>query len=83
MINLKLNGILILYADDAVPIYFHTDPHILNEKIQEDLNTIASWLTENELSVNANKTKYMLNSKSNQHISNTDFTITLGPNISR
>lgn len=46
-----------LFADDAVPIYFETDIDILNAKIQEDLDSIANWLTVNKLTIKAEKTK--------------------------
>lgn len=38
--DLKLNGWLILFADDATLIYFDTNPTTLQQKIQEDLNQI-------------------------------------------
>lgn len=58
--DLKLNGTLVLFADDATLIYFDTDPNLMQNKIQEDLNLISSWFTYNKLTVNASKTKYML-----------------------
>lgn len=58
--DLKLNGTLLLYADDATLVYFHTDPHTLEKKLQEDLNLIANWLRINKLTLNATKTKYMI-----------------------
>lgn len=58
--DLKLNGILILFADDAVLVYFHTDYKTLNECIQEDIDAIEKWLVMNKLTLNADKTKFML-----------------------
>lgn len=58
--SLKLNGCLVLFADDATLIYFNTDINTINQKVQEDLDTIESWLSLNKLTLNAEKTKYML-----------------------
>lgn len=57
---LKLNGTLILFADDAVLIYFGDNIEIIKRRMQEDLNTIANWLLINKLTLNAEKTKYMI-----------------------
>lgn len=58
--GLKLNGILTLYADDAVLVYIDNNIDTLRNKVQSDLNTIASWLLHNKLTLNSSKTKYML-----------------------
>lgn len=41
LLNVKLNGILVFFADDVVLSYFDTDPIVLNRKIQKDLNAIS------------------------------------------
>lgn len=74
--ELKLNGTLILFADDATLMYFDTDINNIQEKIQEDLNTIGSWLSFRKLTLNANKTKYML-VKSGQSIHAPNFNISI------
>lgn len=58
--DLKLNGVLILIADDAILIYFNTNLDTLRKMIQEDLAAITSWLSQNKLTLNAEKTKFML-----------------------
>lgn len=58
--ELRLNGTLILFADDAILTYEHTDMIHLQNKIQEDINTITKWLHRNRLTPNAEKTKFML-----------------------
>lgn len=58
--SLKLNGMLILFADDAVLTYTRYDKSILQNKLQEDINMIHEWLINNRLTLNAEKTKYML-----------------------
>lgn len=58
--QLKLNGHLILFADDAVLINDDSNTSNLKEKTQHDLNLIHNWLINNRLTLNAEKTKYML-----------------------
>lgn len=60
ILDLKLNGKLSLFADDAELTYFDTNLNTLQTKIQEDLNAIAKWLTSNKLTLNTHKTKFML-----------------------
>lgn len=58
--DLKLNGTLILYADDAVLTYTSDNLENTQIKMQEDLQKISLWLKYNKLTININKTKYML-----------------------
>lgn len=58
--KLNLNGTLILFADDAVLIYFDTVIETLQAKMQEDLDKIEKWLNANRLTPNTEKTNYML-----------------------
>lgn len=58
--NLKLKGTLMLFADDAVLVYFDNDIQMLKDNIQHDLNIIANWLSRKKLTLNAEKTKFML-----------------------
>ena len=51
--------LIILYADDI--LYFH--PVISSScmtSIQNDLNTISEWISSHFLSINTNKSKYMI-----------------------
>lgn len=58
--KLNLNGTLILFADDAVLIYFDTIIETLQTKTQDDLDKIEKWLNANRLTPNTEKTNYML-----------------------
>lgn len=58
--DLELYGKLILFADDAVLVFFETDLTLLQLKIQQDLDKIFNWLTSKKLTLNAEKTTYML-----------------------
>lgn len=58
--DLPLNGKLILFADDAVLVYTDNNIDTIQAKMQADLDLIAAWLMENKLTLNAEKTKYML-----------------------
>lgn len=75
--TLQLNGVLLLFADDAVLIYFNTNIEALNKKIQEDLDTIAQWLASNKLTMNADKTKYMLFNVNPSIVINSNFNLTM------
>lgn len=76
--TLKLNGKLILFADDAVVVYFETDLTKLNEKIQEDLNAISNWLIANKLTLNTEKTNYMLIKPGSPVPTNINFSLIIG-----
>ena len=51
---------LLMYVDDAVLYWADKDVHVIERKLNEELNTIATWLNENSLFLNKKKTKYML-----------------------
>ena len=54
--SLKLNGLILSFADDTVILYEQYDP----VKIQEDLNVISDYFRLNILSVNVLKTNYIV-----------------------
>lgn len=60
VVNLPLQAKTILYADDAV--IFNHGPNLLNllSDHQSDINVICNWLRFNKLTVNANKSQYMI-----------------------
>lgn len=66
-----------LYADDAVLIYFNDNPVVLKSKIQNDLDALAKWMTDNKLTLNANKTKYMIFKSSHARGELNDFTLSI------
>ena len=49
----------IMYADDTT-IYFNFDPYHLKRDINNELEKITLWLKMNKLSLNAQKTKFMI-----------------------
>lgn len=69
---------LILFADDAVLTYSHYDKTVLRDKVQEDIDRIHEWLINNRLTLNADKTKYLLIKNNNNHID--DFTLKINNN---
>ena len=50
-------------ADDACLTLSHKDPHILENKINKELENINSWLKSNKLFLNYKKTNYLIFSK--------------------
>jgi hypothetical protein len=56
--NNKLN--FILFADDIVCLAIEQDKEKLIQKLQEDLNYLQDWCTDNDLYINEEKTKIML-----------------------
>lgn len=77
LFGLKINGILILFADDAVLIVFDDNLESLNIKVQNDLNKIASWLLKNKLTINSTKTKLMLIKQSQTIDASTSFNVVI------
>ena len=56
----------ILYADDTLLYYAGKTENDLQVKINEDLNSLSQWLNNNLLTLNYEKTKFMITTKSNQ-----------------
>ena len=54
----------ILFADDSNLFYSHPDPYILANTLNIELNKVTQWIKANKLSLNMQKTKYMLFSNS-------------------
>lgn len=65
--NIGLRGQIFLFADDAVIVYFDTDIIQLRSNMQHDLQQLHIWLIHNKLSLNAEKTKYMIVRPHNNH----------------
>jgi hypothetical protein len=62
----KLEGKYYVYADDTLLIYSGLNPVSLEEKINNDLKKFASWLMQNYLTINENKTNYLVFSQKNK-----------------
>ena len=50
----------ILFADDSNLFFSHKDPHILLSTINQELKCVSEWIKANKLSLNLQKTNYML-----------------------
>ena len=50
----------LLFADDTSICYSHSDPEVLAAVLNEALQNIASWMRANKLSVNIDKTVYVI-----------------------
>ena len=53
----------ILFADDSNLFYSHSNLNVLFDTVNSELNNISSWIKANKLSLNINKTSFMLFSK--------------------
>lgn len=58
--KLKLKGSLQLYADDAVVSCFGKDIQLVAAEIEDDLDKINDWFIDNKLTINTEKTKYII-----------------------
>lgn len=58
--SVKLHGVLQLYADDAVVTCSGPDPLLVAKNTEEDLKNLNNWLTDNKLTINKSKTKYIV-----------------------
>ena len=50
----------ILFADDSNVFFSNKNPHTLVQIINTELNKLAQWIRANKLSLNLQKTKYMI-----------------------
>ena len=50
----------LLFADDTSICYSHSDPVVLAAVLNEALQSIGSWMRANKLSVNIDKTAYVI-----------------------
>jgi Reverse transcriptase (RNA-dependent DNA polymerase) len=63
--NLKLRGKLVIYADDICLIYENNDESSIVQDIQYDLDLLFQWFNANYLTMNVEKTKYMIVTRMN------------------
>ena len=64
----------ILYADDTLLYYSARTENELQDKINEDLDSLSQWLNNNLLTLNYEKTKFMIFANKKQS-TNVDITI--------
>ncbi len=60
------NGRCYLYADDTAIAVSDHRPEVLQRKLNQSLNLLASWFVKNKLSLNLKKCKYMIFGTSHQ-----------------
>lgn len=66
--KLSLKGDITLYADDTSLFYFGNTINDIITDAQHDLNFLNVWFQCNLLTINANKTNYMIYSAKNKKI---------------
>jgi hypothetical protein len=59
---------IVLFADDTNILFSHTCLKQLNEIIQIEMNKITDWLNANKLSINTQKTKFILFTSKNKKL---------------
>ncbi len=68
-----------LFADDTNLTVNGTTTYEIKEKLEKDLNNVHMWLLANKLTLNVNKTDYMLiGSRQRQSQINTELTLSIG-----
>jgi hypothetical protein len=58
--DIDLRGQLQLYADDVVIMYRNKDLSQIYDDMEHDLQKLNDWFYRNQLTVNPNKTSYMI-----------------------
>ena len=76
--NIFKNCKSIFYADDTVLFNQGTNIQYMEDAIQEYLDRLQFWCNENQIFVNANKTKYMLFGSKTKLKSNPELKISIG-----
>ena len=51
---------IVLYADDTVLMFLHSDVNTIQQHFDSDLENASRWLCNNKLHLNINKTKFMI-----------------------
>lgn len=63
--KIELSGTLFLYADDIVITYSNSNIEQIEGHINSDLIKLNKWMETNKLTVNTDKTKYMVFNRTN------------------
>ena len=74
----NLKSKVALYADDTILYSSVKNDQQALVKLQEDLNSLESWCLRNKLTINTDKTKYMIFGTSNARSKITDSTLNFG-----
>jgi hypothetical protein len=59
----------LLFADDTSICYSHSDPVVLAAVLNKALQNIGSWMRANKLSVNIDKTDYVISHSRHKKVS--------------
>ena len=73
--NALIHSRSILFADDTTIFYSSPNIHIVFENIKQDLANLTEWFRANKLSLNVNKTNYMIFSRTLHNVP--DHTLTI------
>jgi len=65
--TLKIKSRINQFADDTSLSLSHSEPVVLITQIQDDLNIISQWFSDNYLKINVEKTQYMLITSPRHH----------------
>ena len=67
-----------LYADDTILVYHDSNSDVLQSRLNSELDQISNWLKTNKLTLNADKSKYMIfgSKKKLKKLSNSELKIT-------
>ena len=76
--TLKLDGEPVLYADDLNIVLEANDYSTLESKLQNTLNIINEWMYKNQMTINIEKSNYMIIDMSNRYPNNLN--VNLGEN---
>lgn len=78
---MSTNAHILSFADDTSVYLSHSEPHILYENANKSIGEVFNWFCANKLSLNPNKTKYIV-IRSQQHNFNFDrFNIQIGDTV--
>ena len=58
--NAISNSQTFLFADDTGLLYTNSNLKVIEEKVNDDLKTLSSWLNANKIALNSNKTEVIL-----------------------
>lgn len=82
MCNVAKTSFPLLFADDTSLYYHGKSIHSISARINEELDCISEWLAANKLSLNVDKTNYIIFSRTNKHYDDVEISIK-GKNVKR
>ena len=70
-----------LFADDTTLHLAHHDFNILQQQVKEETDKIENWVTSNKLTINYNKSCYMIISGNKKKIDTNEFNVSISGNV--